>query len=171
MEREWRAVVGAEPDYLVSDDGHVMTRKGSGNGSKGRKPKVARCAYGGTSGYMCFSMYGNSVNAAKVVAEAFVENPQEFKHIYYMDGDKENIRADNLEWAEFSFNKERRLREQRIVEERLEKVRAILLEHDSERESPIPISSSPKGAWMDSPNRVIGKILTNEYHIIRETEI
>lgn len=170
MEREWRDVVGAEPDYSVSDDGHIMTKGSSGNCNKGKKPRIIRGTYDGLSNHQYFSMYGNGVNAAKTVAEAFIENPNNYKYIYFKDRNKRNVRADNLEWAEFTFNKEMKLRDEKIVAERLEKVRELLLEHDSVKEEVPVITSSPKGAWMDSPNRVVAKILTNEYHIIPETD-
>lgn len=35
-----------------------------------------------------------------LVAEAFIENPDEFKYVRNIDGDKSNVFAENLEWSE-----------------------------------------------------------------------
>lgn len=35
----------------------------------------------------------------KLVAEVFVENPEEFKYVRFRDGDKTNVSADNLYWT------------------------------------------------------------------------
>lgn len=40
------------------------------------------------------------VPVCKLVAAAFVENPDDFEGIVYVDGDKRNCAADNLRWSQ-----------------------------------------------------------------------
>lgn len=37
-----------------------------------------------------------------LVAKAFVPNPNNYKHVRFLDGDKNNCRADNLEWVKLT---------------------------------------------------------------------
>jgi hypothetical protein len=166
MKEEWKPVVGAEPDYMVSNLGFITTIAGSGNKNKGKKPRLVRGSYREGNGSESFSMYGKGFNAAKTVAEAFIDNPNNYKHIYFKDGNKRNVRVDNLEWAEFTPAKEKRVRDEKAAEERLKKIRATMLKVDSEKEEPTTLASSPKGEWMNSPNRIIGKTLTNENYYV-----
>lgn len=47
---------------------------------------------------LCVSLKGRTVRVAKAVAQAFVANPNGFEYQGFKDGNKENCRADNIEW-------------------------------------------------------------------------
>lgn len=40
-----------------------------------------------------------SFSIGKLVAEHFVNNPYNYKHIYYIDGNKSNYRSTNIQWG------------------------------------------------------------------------
>ena len=47
---------------------------------------------------LCVSLKGRTVRVAKAVAQAYVANPNGFEYQGFKDGNKENCRADNIEW-------------------------------------------------------------------------
>lgn len=93
---EWRPVKGYETRYEVSDKGRVRNHDGHI-----LKPIERR-------GYLClnFCVDGvrKDVKIHRLVAEAFIPNPNELPFINHMDEDKHNNRADNLEWCTAQYN-------------------------------------------------------------------
>lgn len=53
----------------------------------------------GTNLLVCAKEINTTFSAKKMVAEAFVENPNKYKYIYYKDCNYHNICADNLYWT------------------------------------------------------------------------
>lgn len=94
---EWKDVVGAEQFYEVSSYGNVRNKS---NG-KTLKPRV------GKNGYPKVELaYGLNIHRSvhRLVAEAFVNNPFSFPCVNHKDENKENNRADNLEWCTYQYN-------------------------------------------------------------------
>lgn len=80
--------------YAVSDDGTVY-------GPSGRPLK----AQVSDRGYLrVFLGYGASRRVHRLVAEAFVPNPDGLPEVNHIDGDKTNNAAANLEWVSHATN-------------------------------------------------------------------
>lgn len=92
---EWRAVVGFEGRYEVSEDGEVR------NARTGRALKPGRC----TNGYMMVHLgRGSTQRVHRVVAGAFVANPDRKPEVNHRNGVKSDNQAANLEWTTHSEN-------------------------------------------------------------------
>ena len=112
---EWRPVKGYEGLYEVSDlarvrsldrvytqkhsDGHIAQHLYKGSI---RKPKI------GCNGYMFVNLYKNNICQTKsihrLVAEAFVPNPDNLQEVNHKDENKANNLPSNLEWCDRSYN-------------------------------------------------------------------
>ena len=95
---EWRNVVGFEGVYEVSNYGNVR-RKDSKKELRGGL---------NTYGYKVFILSKNGIRHTgkghRLVAEAFIPNPDNKRDVNHKDGDKANNYVDNLEWASRSEN-------------------------------------------------------------------
>ena len=98
----WAAVPGYEGLYEVSTEGRVRGAKRSGCTGK---PLKGRVDHGGyhvvTLTRACVSKH---VRTHRLVALAFIPNPEGKRTVNHIDGDKLNNCVDNLEWATHSEN-------------------------------------------------------------------
>lgn len=96
-EEQWRDVVGYEGLYQISNSGKLRNTKGHI-----LKVHIAH------NGYCYFNISKNSVAKSKrvhrLVAEAFIPNPENKAEVNHKDGDKFNNHVENLEWMTKSEN-------------------------------------------------------------------
>jgi hypothetical protein len=98
---QWRSVEGA-PAYQVSSHGRVMSFKGrnpNGN-AQGRIIK----GWVGNRGYRRLRINGKVTSLARMVALAFVPNPEDLPEVDQVDRNPLNNRAANLRWASRTLN-------------------------------------------------------------------
>lgn len=105
-EEIWRPVVGYEGLYEVSSYGRVrsLDRYDSRNHFiKGRIMKFRNCR-----GYLrvtlCNNGLYNQISVHRLVAQAFIPNPDNLPMVNHKDEDKTNNIVENLEWCDAKYN-------------------------------------------------------------------
>lgn len=99
MEELWKPVVGFEGLYEVSNLGNVKSIERNGTVKGGRHMSKILDNYGY---YMCRLRNKNIVKLPKIhrlVAQAFIDNPENKPQVNHKDGNKLNNCVDNLEWV------------------------------------------------------------------------
>lgn len=119
MNEVWKPVKGYEDLYEVSNYGRVRSvdhyttvvqksrtynifRKGQVLTPKPRHHGYLAVPLYGRGGHATRNMRSFSVH--RLVAEAFVENPNGYTEVNHKDEDKTNNRAENLEWCTRQYN-------------------------------------------------------------------
>lgn len=96
IEEIWRDIEGYK-NYQVSNCGRVRNAKGLV-----LKPDIKR------NGYHIVSLWNHNrkknMLVHRLVAQAFVDNPEDLPEVNHKDEDKANNRADNLEWCSHIYN-------------------------------------------------------------------
>lgn len=94
MSEIWKPVAGYEDIYEVSADGQVRNVKRAGR-------KMAGVTV--THGYKAVTLYKEGQRKMmllhRVVAEAFIPNPENKPQVNHINGNKADNRVENLEWA------------------------------------------------------------------------
>ena len=102
MEEKWKDIKGFEGFYQVSNFGRVKSL-GGWCGSAKRREKI-RATSLTKDGYAKVRLMhqgkDKTMRVHRLVAEAFIPNPEGKTTINHIDGNKENNRVDNLEWAD-----------------------------------------------------------------------
>lgn len=106
MDEAWKEVLGYDTLYEVSNLGRVRTRRHDELGYTKEYRFVEPCDNG--KGYLRFNWkVGGKQKTAylhRLVAEAFIPNPEGLNEINHLDEDKTNCRVDNLEWCTHAYN-------------------------------------------------------------------
>lgn len=107
----WKDIIGWENCYMVSNKGRVKSldrRVPHMNHTIGRKGTLLKLSYNAT-GYLTLRQFslrtkGRKIFVHKLVAEAFIDNPENKKCVNHIDGVKDNNCLENLEWVTHSEN-------------------------------------------------------------------
>lgn len=110
----WKYIEGYEGKYMISDKGRVKSCEYKFKDSLGReytnKPRIIKCAYKNSrkalkknaSKRVTVGLTKNGkmkqFQVSRLVAEAFIPNPENKETVNHIDGDTENNTKENLEW-------------------------------------------------------------------------
>lgn len=111
MNREiWKDIDAYNGLYQVSDTGLVrsLDRTVVGNGvdyiRKGKLMSLTKNSFGYLKVGFTVDGKTKSISVHRIVAEAFILNPENKKCVNHKDGDKTNNHISNLEWCTYSEN-------------------------------------------------------------------
>ena len=94
MTETWKAIAGYEGLYEISDQGRVKSLKYGKE--KILKPGKNTCGYLQVN--LCKDGHAKQTSIHRLVAEAFIQNPNNLETINHKDEMKTNNAASNLEW-------------------------------------------------------------------------
>lgn len=114
---QWRAIEGYEGYYEVSNTGEVRSVNriipDKKLGTKYLKGKIMKLSENkdkkrGGQGYLVVNLRKNHTSTViqvhRLVANAFIENPNNLPTVNHKDGNKHNNSMDNLEWVTYAEN-------------------------------------------------------------------
>ena len=96
--RIWKSISGYEGIYAVSNFGEIAALDQKGNISKLMSPKD------NGKGYKAVNLRGKMKYVHRLVAEAFIPNPNNYPCVNHKDESRDNNVAYNLEWCTYSYN-------------------------------------------------------------------
>lgn len=108
--REWRDVKGYEGLYKVSNDGIVKSvdRKTTGKRNRMIKGKELK-QRDNIANYFIVDLCKDGIvekgcRVHRLVADAFIPNPNNLPEVNHLDGDRKNNNVSNLEWCTHAAN-------------------------------------------------------------------
>ena len=112
--RAFREKIGY-PDYLIYNDGKIYSKKTNKFLTPFKK----------STGYYAVNLYNFNGEPKmffvhRLVAEAFLENPNNYNNINHKDEDKSNNSLSNLEWCDHSYNENYGTKKQREMQTKTE---------------------------------------------------
>lgn len=115
MEEVWRPIYGYEDKYYISNFGRI---KSFAQDSENGKIKTGNLTF---KGYLSITLYYKSGNhktypVHRLVAIAFIDNPDNLPQVNHKDENKTNNCVDNLEWCTNEYNAHYGTKIQRTVE-------------------------------------------------------
>lgn len=128
----WKDINGFEGLYQVSNLGDIKrlkTKKIGGKGGYERKQHIlSKC---NTKGYLKVDLWKQNKKYCflvhRLIATAFIPNPNNFPQINHKDEIKDNNSIDNLEWCTDKYNRNYGTAQQRIAESNSKPVTQLTL--------------------------------------------
>lgn len=108
----WKDVKGYEGFYQVSDKGRV--RSIAAKPARGKYKGDTLSLFTDRNGYVCVNLSRKTYKVHRLVAIAFLDNPNNHPCVNHKDENKENNNAENLEWCSYKYNNNYGTRNKRI---------------------------------------------------------
>lgn len=98
-EEVWRSF--RDTNYEVSSEGRVKVKYENHHFKDGKRGYYEREIVGSvhSDGYLFVTIKGKQYPKHRLVAELFISNPNDKPFVNHIDGNKQNNRAENLEWC------------------------------------------------------------------------
>lgn len=110
-EEKWKDIQGYEGLYQVSNFGRVKSLERYKKNNLGSKSLISKTILKqsiSNKGYcrihLCKDAHKKAFSVHRLVADAFVPNPNNLTYVNHKDENKKNNRADNLEWCDCKYN-------------------------------------------------------------------
>lgn len=109
----WKDIAGYEGLYQVSDEGEVIALPRvvkSGNKTLHRQQRKKKLGWRGRAGHLyqtvclCRDGISETLSVHRLVAQAFIPNPDNLPEINHKDENPMNNRVENLEWCSRQYN-------------------------------------------------------------------
>lgn len=106
MEEQWMPVKGYEGLFEVSNHARIRSLKNTRHNDR-KEPKIKNQFIGSWGYYvvtLCKDGKSTPCLVHRLIAEAFIPNPDNLQFINHKDEDKTNNNIDNLEWCSQEYN-------------------------------------------------------------------
>lgn len=102
MKEIWKEIKGYEDKYLISNLGNVKSL--NYNNTKFEKERLLDDKNGYKRVALLKNSKGKKFFVHRLVAEAFIPNPNNYPIVNHKDGNPSNNNIDNLEWCTIKYN-------------------------------------------------------------------
>lgn len=97
-QEQWKPIKGFTGRFLVSSAGRVASTKFRADSREYSEKRIKALGDNGR-GYLQVSICHKNYYVHRLVAEAFIENPNGFSQVHHIDANTKNNTADNLAWV------------------------------------------------------------------------
>lgn len=95
IDEEWKEIDWADSNYFISSKGRVLSLCNN-------KPRILKGFM--CNGYLCVSICGHDRRINRLVAKAFIANPEDKPIAHHKNHNKTQNTVDNLDWATYKEN-------------------------------------------------------------------